>query len=392
MISLMSDELLSQFGEDRRTDLIDRAESVIFGGAHDEDRNYEFKYLDLINETDGNAWVSSSLGSDIIWPYPDGKGEETDFKVVHFPDLHREYGFKDQAEVEDAIKACVPEEMKIEKTDIGIKFHVPESGFSPFAVTWIEGSDEPGGGTGGGGGEDPDPDVPGEEEKPDPDVPGEDEKPEDPDKPGEDEKPDDKPEDKPHNPGGSGGGGGTGGGGGGGGGSSTGRPGYVFGGTAPAPSDDEETAEAEDDTPGYIPPHPEYNTLPVMGSEILGPGYVGDDKLTEANGSFSKIEAESNSAAGGAAVKSDTGTSANAAERSIIPELSGLYAQNNDLLGWLTVPGTGNGYPVMNDLDVPTYYWHHTFDRQYSDVGVPFTAPFCTPDSDNILIHGHNMN
>ena len=84
-----------------------------------------------------------------------------------------------------------------------------------------------------------------------------------------------------------------------------------------------------------------------------------------------------------------TGTSD---EKTVIPELAGLYAQNNDLLGWLTVPGTGNGYPVMNAPDVPTYYWHHTFNRQYSDVEVPFTAPFCTPESDNILIHGHNMN
>ena len=231
----------------------------------------------------------------------------------------------------------------------------------------------------------------GGDEDPDPDKPGGDEKPEDTDdKPGEEE----NPGDKPGTPGGSGGGGG--GGSTGGGGSSIGQPGYAFEDNKAETSENEESEaaeEKEDNTPGYIPPHPEYNKLPIMGSEILGPGYVGDRKLTEADGTFSK--AEDSTADGLADITEQEQTDEASSEllsRNIIPELAGLYAENNDLFGWLTVPGTGNGYPVMNDPDVPTYYWHHTFDREADEVGVPFTAPFCTPDSDNILIHGHNMN
>ena len=370
MISLMSDELLSEYGEDRRADLIEQAEKHLWSGNASEDRQYEFKYLDLINEHDGNAWVSSSKGSDIYWPYPEGTDKETEFVVIHFPGLHREYDFEDRDSVEEAIAACVPEFVTIlDKTEAGIKFHVPESGFSPFAISWTEGADEPGGG----------------EEKPDPGVPGGEEKP------GEEDKPDDKPDDKPSSPGGTGGGDG-GGGSTGGGGSFVERPGYVFEDNKTDTPDDTKTEEKEDDTPGYIPPHPEYNKLPVMGAEVLGPGYIGGIKLTEADGGDSYLPSDDLSTGASETAASDASGAPASEPKIVIPELAGYHAQNNDLLGWIAVPGTGAGYPVMNDPELPTYYLHHTFDREADDVGIPFTAPFCTPDSDNILIHGHNMN
>lgn len=105
-----------------------------------EQRRYEYKYLDLINEHDGNAWVSSSEGVDVYYPYPEGTSYETAgdtvFTILHFKDLHREYGFESGETIEQLINDCEVEAVPAEATEQGLKFHVPESGFSPFAVTW----------------------------------------------------------------------------------------------------------------------------------------------------------------------------------------------------------------------------------------------------------------
>lgn len=65
-------------------------------------------------------------------------------------------------------------------------------------------------------------------------------------------------------------------------------------------------------------------------------------------------------------------------------ELSALYEQNNDLLGWIRIDGTNINYPVM----LGEYYLKHNFNKQYSDYGVPFVIGGIT---DNTIIYGHNM-
>lgn len=138
VISLLSDSLLNaQENETDREELLtEKAVTYLEKeGVSVAGRNYEFQYLDLINETDGNAWVSSSEGTDIYYPYPEGTDMNTEFTVLHFKDLHREYGFKGP-EVEEAVKAAEVETVKVTNTEQGIKFHIPESGFSPFAFTW----------------------------------------------------------------------------------------------------------------------------------------------------------------------------------------------------------------------------------------------------------------
>ena len=137
IISLLADDLLDDGKGDRYQQLQDRSEEYfIKKNVSIENRQYVMKYLDLINETDENAWVSSRLGVDVYWPYPEGTDQNTEFKVLHFQNLHREYGFGSHAELEEAIQASEIEEMTIENTEYGILFHVPESGFSPFVVSW----------------------------------------------------------------------------------------------------------------------------------------------------------------------------------------------------------------------------------------------------------------
>lgn len=70
-----------------------------------------------------------------------------------------------------------------------------------------------------------------------------------------------------------------------------------------------------------------------------------------------------------------------------------VFAQNDDLIGWISIPGTRIDYPVMQTKDSPDFYLKHAFDKSYSNYGVPYAAENCDADiSDNMVIYGHHMN
>lgn len=70
-----------------------------------------------------------------------------------------------------------------------------------------------------------------------------------------------------------------------------------------------------------------------------------------------------------------------------------VFEQNDDLIGWISIPGTGIDYPVMQTKDNPDFYLKHAFDKSYSNYGVPYAAENCDADiSDNMVIYGHHMN
>lgn len=74
--------------------------------------------------------------------------------------------------------------------------------------------------------------------------------------------------------------------------------------------------------------------------------------------------------------------------------LDELYKQNPDVAGWLEIEGTELNYPVMFTPEDEEKYLRHDFDGNYSIGGVPFIDADCSlePESDNIIIYGHNMN
>lgn len=43
-----------------------------------------------------------------------------------------------------------------------------------------------------------------------------------------------------------------------------------------------------------------------------------------------------------------------------------VFAQNDDLIGWISIPGTRIDYPVMQTKDNPDFYLKHAFDKSYS--------------------------
>ncbi len=139
---LLFDELLyygTQNAETGALVLEDRAEeSLTKNGASMDGRKYQSRYLDLVDYQDGNLWLSSSKGVDVYWPYPDGTDKDTDFTLFHFRGLHREYAIMGNADLETQVKTAPMEQVKVEKTENGIRFHIQESGFSPFVLSWTE--------------------------------------------------------------------------------------------------------------------------------------------------------------------------------------------------------------------------------------------------------------
>ncbi len=79
----------------------------------------------------------------------------------------------------------------------------------------------------------------------------------------------------------------------------------------------------------------------------------------------------------------------------ILSELEQLYAQNNDLAGWIKIAGTVVDYPVMYTPQDGEFYLYRTFEKQDdpSKQGCIFIDKHCSidPRDDNLLIHGHNM-
>ncbi len=124
--------------ETGRTVLVDRAAETLENmGKEMENRQYQSRYLDLVQDQDGNLWLSSSKGSTVIWPYPEGTDENTKFELFHYPGLHREYGIKGNAEESQSVYTAPQEQVEIENTEYGIKFYIPQSGFSPFVLSWV---------------------------------------------------------------------------------------------------------------------------------------------------------------------------------------------------------------------------------------------------------------
>jgi len=77
--------------------------------------------------------------------------------------------------------------------------------------------------------------------------------------------------------------------------------------------------------------------------------------------------------------------------KTILPKYASKYEENNEFFGWLRIEDTKIDFPVMHTPDDPEKYLHVTFDGFYKYAGTPFIDAKCSPDSDNLLIYGHNM-
>lgn len=77
----------------------------------------------------------------------------------------------------------------------------------------------------------------------------------------------------------------------------------------------------------------------------------------------------------------------------VLPEFAELYVLNNDLVGWIDIPGTNVSYPVVQTPESVDYYLRRDFYGDYATHGCIYVREQCdvfTP-SDNLTIYGHRM-
>jgi len=77
----------------------------------------------------------------------------------------------------------------------------------------------------------------------------------------------------------------------------------------------------------------------------------------------------------------------------LLPFYRDLREQNDDMVGWLRIPGTRISYPVMQTVYSPEYYLDKNFKREYSASGSLFASSISDVDlpSDVVIIFGHRM-
>ena len=80
------------------------------------------------------------------------------------------------------------------------------------------------------------------------------------------------------------------------------------------------------------------------------------------------------------------------AARLLEVDIGALQAVNEEVLGWLEIPGTAVSYPLMQGPD-NQYYLEHTWDRELSAAGAIFLESQCNSDLSgfNTVVYGHRM-
>ena len=88
---------------------------------------------------------------------------------------------------------------------------------------------------------------------------------------------------------------------------------------------------------------------------------------------------------------STTVTQDNKEETKPTRNIAPVLEQNADCIGWIFIDGTNINYPVMHTPDNPQKYLRLSFEKKYSQSGVPFLDGRCSLQDGNLIIYGHNM-
>ena len=157
-VHLLADEL-SQ-GDTAEGDAANESQQIlknylVKNDQAETDDHYIYQYLDLVDETNGRAWVTADRPVDVYWKLPKGSDSNDDFKLVHFTGLDRQYDEETEGligqegyEVEAYTTSNGGLEIVTLDGEQYLKFATKE--FSPFVLVWDEVSNSSGGGGGGG--------------------------------------------------------------------------------------------------------------------------------------------------------------------------------------------------------------------------------------------------
>lgn len=113
--------------------------------------SYQFRYLDLVDTSNGNTYVTMGAGQkmNLYWPVPSDAKSNSEFYIIHFKGIDRD----SDADVNELLTTRIPEELTGETVTIGeqkfVKFAVDS--FSPFALLYEKDTSTPTQPSGGGG-------------------------------------------------------------------------------------------------------------------------------------------------------------------------------------------------------------------------------------------------
>ena len=138
-VQLLNDSLVEGSTDALKDAIVDEAktdDSVTIT----EDYQFDFRYLDLVDTSNGNAYATTDKPLEIYWPYPDGTNQDTTFYIAHFDGLDREF---DPNNLENELNGAELKiysantdnsDLKLENTEQGIK--ISTSTFSPFVLVY----------------------------------------------------------------------------------------------------------------------------------------------------------------------------------------------------------------------------------------------------------------
>ena len=113
--------------------------------------SYQFRYLDLVDTSNGNTYVTMGAGQKInlYWPVPSDAKSNSEFHIIHFKGIDRD----SDADVNELLTTRIPEKLTCKTVTIGgqkfVKFAVDS--FSPFALLYEKDTSTPTQPSGGGG-------------------------------------------------------------------------------------------------------------------------------------------------------------------------------------------------------------------------------------------------
>ena len=101
--------------------------------------SYIFKYLDLVDTHNGDAYVTMAEGQkmNVYWPVPKDASRDSEFRIIHFETLHRE----SNVDTGEQLRQNPPTEISCEKIVIAGKEFITFTthSFSPFALLYEKG-------------------------------------------------------------------------------------------------------------------------------------------------------------------------------------------------------------------------------------------------------------
>ena len=139
-IVLLWDELIEEVlgSAERMEALHAKGMEAVKGMDETKEVKREFRYLDLVDQNDGNLWVGTEKETvSVYYPYPEGSEAGDRFAVVYYEGLTRDYTMQMSEEaLDEAIAKSKGREIEVRKTEGGLEFEVGSKEFGTFEVMW----------------------------------------------------------------------------------------------------------------------------------------------------------------------------------------------------------------------------------------------------------------